>query len=347
MFSLRAVEPVKLKVALYPYVPDRYVVFALLAREFQARKENEGVTLELVEPGDEYYSGGLLKLDADIYEIDSILLSDMLQKIAPLSASLSSFSPEGIEAVTRNGIVYAMPHWLCGNFLFYRKGDAEIRDAVTWDQLIDVLKKRKKPVMADFFGHLTLGEWYFTMLADRIGVDAAQSAVLAGTQPDPQVVSDLNMILSGCPTGFCRSKDLHNRTGYYARAFVRNQTAAYMGYSETLHYGLQEIIDDCRDDSGCLSPDDIAVRRLPQLTKDGPPGGIGWVDGLAISNKADGPTKAAALRFIDFATSEARLQARAYEWLDGSSPLFAAGPPGHRDCTRAALSGLLYRTRGS
>lgn len=108
--SARAVEPLTLKVALYPYVPDRYAVFALLAREFQRRKENEGVTLELVEPEDEYYSGGLLKLDAHVYEIDSILLSDMLPKIAPLTVSLSGFSPESIEAVTRNGVVYALPH---------------------------------------------------------------------------------------------------------------------------------------------------------------------------------------------------------------------------------------------
>jgi spermidine/putrescine-binding protein len=52
-------------------------------------------------------------------------------------------------------------------------------------------------------------------------------------------------------------------------------------------------------------PNEIAVRRLPKLTKDGLPGAIGWVDGLAISQQAEGPIKEAALRFIDFVTSEA------------------------------------------
>ena len=54
-------QPITLRVALYPYVPDQYTVFMLLAREFQ--RQNEGVTLDLVEPVKEYYDGGLLALD--------------------------------------------------------------------------------------------------------------------------------------------------------------------------------------------------------------------------------------------------------------------------------------------
>src|SRR3954452_20799887 len=94
----RAAEPVTLRVALYPYVPDKYAVFTLLAREFQRR--NNGITLELVEvpPNQEYYDGGLAAVDADVFEIDSILLSDMLGKLAPLTVPLSDFFPESVEA---------------------------------------------------------------------------------------------------------------------------------------------------------------------------------------------------------------------------------------------------------
>src|SRR5271163_2683327 len=159
--------PITLRVALYPYVPDQYAVFALLAREFQRR--NEGVTLELVEvdPAKGYYDGGLLTLDADVYEIDSILLSEMIaaNKIAPLSVSLTGFSPEAIEAVTRNNSLYAVPHWLCGNFLFYRRDDTAVRDAATWADLTKTLKTRNESLFVDFFGHLTLGEWYMTLLS--------------------------------------------------------------------------------------------------------------------------------------------------------------------------------------
>lgn len=294
--------PVTVKVALYPYVPGQYAVFALLAREFQ--KQNEGVTLELVEvdPSKDYYDDGLLTLKADVYEIDSILLSEMLHKIAPLDIALNDFAPEAREAVTRNGVVYAVPHWLCGNFLFYRKGDDGIRDAATWTDLLKVLAQRNKPLLLDFFGRLTLGEWYITLLADRIGVSAAQQAVLDSDKPDPDVVSDLTKILMACPTGYCRSKPFHERTGFYARAFMRGEAQAYIGYSESLHYGLQETVENCGPGTTCLSAAEIAVRRLPSV-KGSPSEGIGWVDGLALSKDTTGATRDVALKFIKFATS--------------------------------------------
>jgi thiamine pyridinylase len=301
--SCQAVESVTLRVALYPYVPGQHSVFALLAREYQRR--NPGLVLEMIEvPSDPgYYDGSLVALDADVYEIDSILLSDMIGKIAPLSVSLQGYAPESVAAVTRDGIIYAVPHWMCGNFLFYRKGDTAIRDAVTWDDVTKELARQKKPLLFDLFGRLTLGEWYITMLADRIGVTDAQAAVFSTDVPDSTVIADLNSVLSACPTGFCRSKDLHDRTGYYARAFMRGEAAAYIGYSESLHYALKEGIDNCRVGAPCISANEIGVRRLPKLSSASSAEGVGWVDGLAISNTLNPAKKEAALKFIEFATS--------------------------------------------
>ncbi len=297
-----AAEAVTLRVALYPYVPGAHALFAQVAREFQQR--NEGAILELVEvdPRKDYYDDGLLTLDADVFEIDTILLSDMIVagRIAPLDISLAGFSPEAVEAVTRNGLIYAVPHWLCGNFLFYRKGDTAIRAAVTWADLLQALQRR--PLLADLFGSLTLGEWYLTMLSDRRGLAAAQDAVLAGGEPDEAVVADLKAVLAACPAGSCRSRDLHERAGHYAGAFVRGEAAAYIGYSETLHFAL-EAINKCPRGLWCLDPDAIAVRRLPTLAKDSAPEGIGWVDGLAIAAGLSGAKQELALKFIAFTTS--------------------------------------------
>jgi thiamine pyridinylase len=320
-----AVEAVTLRVALYPYVPDRRAVFTLLAQEFQ--KRNPGAILQFVEvPTDQdYYGGGLSALDADVYEIDSILLSDVIGKIAPLSISLQGFDPAAVEAVTRGGLVYAVPHWMCGNFLFYRKDNIAIRDAVTWADLAHALAKQRKALMIDLFGRLTLGEWYITMLADRLGMASAQSAILSSNAPDPQVVADLNAVLTACPTGACRSKDLHDRAGFYARAFIRGEAAAYVGYSETLYYALKERIDSCRMTSPCLTPDEIAVRRLPKLSSSSTAEGVGWVDGLAISNTLDAPTKAVALKFVEFATSpDAYGLILQPEWMDAPRYLLPA-----------------------
>ena len=299
-----SLEATTLRVALYPYVPERYAVFALLAREFQRR--NPGVVLDLVEvdPKKDYYEDGLLDLEADVYEIDSILLTDMLGKIVPLSVSLANFSPEAVEAVTRNGQVYAVPHWLCGNFLFYRKDNVAVRNAVTWNDLITALGQQKRAMLFDLFGRLTIGEWYMTVLADRLGVSAAQKEILKSEVPDSSAINDLDTILSACPAGFCRSKPLHDRTGSYARAFVRGEAAAYVGYSETMHFGVQETIDNCGIGKACLSPDEIAIRRLPSLNGSSSNEGIGWVDGLAVSSKLDENKKLLALKFIEFATSE-------------------------------------------
>ena len=336
-----AADAVTLRVALYPYVPARYALFALLAREFQRR--NVGVTLDLVEvgPGKDYYDGGLVALDADVYEIDTILLDEVIaaNKIAPLDLSLAGFAPESIAAVTRNGIAYALPHWLCGNFLFYRKDDTAIRDAASWSDLVGILARRRESLFVDFFGHLTLGEWYITMLAEKSGLPAAQAAVLGSRTPDADVIATLKTILAGCPTGYCRSEAMHDRPGFYARAFIHGAAAAYVGYSETIHYGLQEIIDDCLPGSGCLAADEVAVRSLPPLVAGASARGIGWVDGLAISATLTGAKKAAALAFVAFATSadgyRAVLEPRTLEapryLLPARTGLALDGTPLYRD----------------
>jgi thiamine pyridinylase len=199
--------------------------------------------------------------------------------------------------------VYAAPHWLCGNFLFYRKGDLEIRDAATWSDLLSVLAKQKTSLVFDLYGRLTLGEWYITFLADRVGPTAAQAAILASAAPNDDVILDLRQLLTACPEGMCRSKPLHDRTGFYARAFVRGEAHGYIGYSESLHYGLQEAIDNCGPGTSCISPDEIAVRRLPSIKAGQAANGIGWVDGLAISAALPAFKKEAAQKFIAFATS--------------------------------------------
>jgi thiamine pyridinylase len=168
------------------------------------------------------------------------------------------------------------------------------------------------------------------------------------------------MVLSGCPTGYCRSKDLHERTGFYSRAFVRGEASAYIGYSESLHYGLQEAIDNCRAGAGCLSADDIAVRRLPPVVASSTSDGIGWVDGLAVATGLHNAKKRAALDFLAFATS-----ADAYElilkpgWLEApryllparigvdliASPLYPDFYAAHRNRKTGTFEGLSAHLR--
>jgi len=322
--AVTAQEPLTiLRVALYPYVPNRHEVFYQLEATFE--QEHPGVNLELVESSDlvdNYYSGGLEKVDADVYEIDTILLSDMIElnKITSLKVPTSDFTPEALEAVEREGKTYGVPHWLCGNFLFYKQGDTEVEKAVTWPELNDVFSKSGTPLFVDFKGSSTLGEWYLTLLAEQDGLETAQNQIMTSSSLDNSVVSQLSSILMNCPAGFCRSSKLHDNTGYYARAFISGKARAYIGYSESLFYGLKQGLDNCLPTSGCVSANQVAVRRLPTLNQDLNPKGLGWVDALAIAPKLSEQKKKLAEEFINFTISE-----RAYKKI--LEPSYGQAPP--------------------
>jgi thiamine pyridinylase len=303
----QAVVPIKLRVALYPFTPDRLALFHKIESVFEC--ENPGVNVVLISTenaGDNYYSDdetkkqGFRFVDADVYEIDTILLSDFiaLGKIAPVELPYNDFTREGIEAVTRDGKIFGVPRWLCGNFLFYHKSDMLIKNAQSWKELRDLLAARNQALLVDFKGKSTLGEWYLTALTSIVGVDAAQKQIDEGAPLNSDAVSSLHDILGACPLGYCRSRKLHDNVGFYARAFVRGQAAAYIGYSESIHYGLRDATDNCLPTSGCLAESDIAVRPLPPLDPAQLQPGIGWVDALAIDARLSRQMKDLALKFI-------------------------------------------------
>jgi thiamine pyridinylase len=307
------VQPMTLRVALYPSVPDRLALFEKIEAIFEC--ENPGVNVVLISSPnatDNYYNDddvkkeGIQFVDADVYEIDTVLLSDFvnLGKIAPIELPFDDLAPETVKAVTRYSNVYGVPHWLCGNFLFYRKSDTAIANAATWKDVVDALGKHHGTLLVDLKGHSTLGEWYLTALSANVGLDPAESQIVNKAPVDRSAISYLQQILSPCAVGFCRSQALHDNTGFYARAFVRGQAGVYIGYSETIFYGLRDAADNCLPTSGCLAEDDIAVRALPRFDANKAETGVGWVDALAIDAKLNGAKKDLALKFIRRVVSE-------------------------------------------
>lgn len=213
----------KLRVALYPYVPNRLALFQKIEAAFESR--NPGINLELIDDTSllwDYYSGGLQATNADVYEVDTILLSDLINKgkISEISLPSDPFTEEAVEAVTRNGKVYGVPHWLCGNFLFYKKGDTEIENASTWLELTKILENRGESIFVDFKGKSTLGEWYLTALSGMYGLERSQKLVMDSKKLDENAVEKLKIMLKSCPSGYCRNDDFHDRIGFYSRAFI-------------------------------------------------------------------------------------------------------------------------------
>ncbi|MGY3146627.1 thiamine pyridinylase [Bradyrhizobium sp. USDA 3397] len=313
-------EWLTLRVALYPAVPQRRALFTQLEQQFE--RMYPGVNIELVETYEDegqtkslaadYYSGGLARVKADVYEIDTILLTDLADsgKIQPIELPFSDFAATAVDAVRRNGKIYAVPHWMCGNFLFYDKSDASVvaivEQATTWSALISGLKAYDKKLFVDLFGRSTLGEWYLTAYSDIVGLAQAQTDVKASSQPDLRVVKALSELISVCSNGFCRNGELHSRAGYYARAFVRKEAQVYVGYSETIYYGLQDSTENCL--GRCLTTDTIGIRGLPAFFEPRKDNGVGWVDALGIDTSVHGLKKALAEEFIRFMVSDTGYQ---------------------------------------
>src|SRR5262245_28389827 len=301
-----------LTVALYPYVPEARDLFSTLAAAFAATHPR--VRVELVERSteprsrkerplaDDYYDGGLLRAEADVYEVDTVLLAEMVRagKICPVNLPRRDFLPEARAAIRLDGKTWGVPHWACGNFLFYERGDAAIARARTWPELVAALQGGGT-ILADFTGATTLAEWYLTSLAAVDGDPAAVARRLRSPELFPPAVDALRSLLQFCPVALCRREGAHHQPGAYARLFARGQARAYIGYSETLHDGLQEVRQNCRPTDGCRTPEQIAVRTLPPITPQGRP--VGWVDALAVSAKLKGKKRQLAQEFIEFATS--------------------------------------------
>lgn len=202
------------------------------------------MNLELVDTTDftdNYYKGGLQRAYADVYEIDTILLTDIVDagKIQPTELPDRAFLPEAINAVEIGGRTYAVPHWVCGNFLFYRKSDQAIANATTWPALLEAVTQAGKPLLVDLKGSSGLGEWYLSGLADRLGMERAQESIVRGDPLNASIVSTLTGLAGACPAGFCRDNNLHDRTGFYARVFLRGQHAGTALRSSGRHRQLQ------------------------------------------------------------------------------------------------------------
>jgi thiamine pyridinylase len=208
-----SIEPNILKVALYPYVPEGRELFFELEQAFEAKHPE--INLQLIESHidtksgkpislvEDYYNGGLLKTQADVYEIDTVLLQAMIEakKIQPIELPDRRFVPSIYKAITFDEKAWGTPHWVCGNFLFYKKDDLAIKSASNLNELIDAFKK-DDPLFIDLKGKSTLGEWYLTGLAAMDGNRSSLIKKIHSKKVDPAAFKIVNKLLALCPSGY-------------------------------------------------------------------------------------------------------------------------------------------------
>ncbi len=302
-----------LRVALYPFIPLKSDFFYGIKQDFEARYPE--IRLEIIDLSDNYYDPDSPKYigttKADVYEVDSVFLYDFASggRVQELPAELSprpgEFLANAVKGAQLNGKWYGVPHWVCGDFLFFRSDDAVVRAIRTLadlEKVIGTSHADSKGLFIDMKGRSTLGELYLKSAFDRY-VDWPK------VEPhirdfDNDLQADLRRALTLCDKGFCRDSDYHYATGFYGRLFARGMARALVGYSELLYEILLEAKTACPK-GRCVTDQNIDVIALPLDDRGAQP--ISWVDSLMIDRDCDAQCRRDATLFIQFYNSEETL----------------------------------------
>ena len=318
-----AQERRELVVALYPFIPAKAELYWRLQGDFERRYPD--VRLRFVD-APEYYSGQLEELLAkgqvDVAEVDTVFLHDFKSKnlITPFAgATLGEFLGVARSAATIDGIVWGIPHWVCGNFLFFRKDDPEnggFVKATTLDALEGIIGRAadyRQGLLTDLKGSSSLGEKYLDAVVDRY---QTPEKALQHAHPDTieqTAVTSLARLFRMCPGGLCDSVKHHDYSGYYARQFAHRNARALIGYSERMYFVVDEFLNGVREDEpgigriafdeyGAVGTDDVDAIGAP--LDDSNSRMLAWVDVLTIRAGMDDRRKRDAEAFVAFVASE-------------------------------------------
>jgi len=293
-------RPRTLRVALYPYIPGFDAAAEYLKLRYEA--ENPEVTLQVVDTRADYYDHNgnnyIGAVDADIFELDSVLMRDFVADGKIKEIPDEALLPPGdlLNSADRgsrlDGKRYGDAHWVCRDFLFYAKNDAPAQPIKKLSELVSFVGNG---LIIDMRGRSTLGEYYLMAALDRYP-DWAQVYPSKITAIDLDVEKDLKALSAHCDTASCRSKVLHDYTGTHGAEFARRKGKALVGYSEVLHDVLTESGAFCSGSDKCLSDGDISVAELPLDENGSKP--MAWVDSFTLSTGCKNDCVKDAVKFM-------------------------------------------------
>jgi thiamine pyridinylase len=304
--------PRVLHLSMYPYIPDAADAALTLKQGFE--ESHPGVLLRIT-LNENYYNatpgaGGVLEEDADIHEIDGIFLKDFLarHKLSAFSSGFARTIPElhklARVAAMQGGMLVAVPHWLCSDFLFTRADQTALDRAHTLAALQAALPPGRGLLLD--MAEPALGELILSYLLGRDGSAAAALKDLHAA-PDPALVRTMRAVLALEPPGFGRSLADDGKAGFYARQFARGAGSGFIGYSEATHDILEEGETSCRAEDHCLTQAGVHVGPWPFSSA--APHQVVWVDMYGIDAHVHGALHRDAEDFIAYAMQEATYRA--------------------------------------
>lgn len=328
------VKPVRrpLRAALYPFVPDKKGLFWKLEQEFEAA--NPYIDLQIVDLSADYYSGGLKTAlgsgkppAVDVAEVDTIFLRDLIEDklITEFPAGQivdeADFLTVSVEAARLDGKYYGVPHWVCGNFLFFRADDPEagkLAKVISLDGLERVLGRPSNEASAllmDLRGGVTLGEAYLDSLLDTHGDFAKALEHTNPESPDSDALKSLARLFRLTPGGLCDSEKHHDFGQFYPRQFARRKARVFVGYSEQIYYTVDEYLHGIPDGEPAVGKIDVDfdngkttsqndIRAISAPFADAGSNPLAWVDVLSLRADLNEQTKKDAISFVQFYTSK-------------------------------------------
>ncbi len=300
-----------LSVVLYPFIPAKADFFLQVKQDFEAKYPD--IALNIIDLSDNYYSSTsdhyIGTTVADVYELDSVFLTDFVTtgRIQELPKDLqlppSLYLDNAVRGAQIEGKWYGIPHWVCGDFLFFRKDDSALQSVKTLADLEKAIGTTHVPnqgLYIDLKGKSTLGELYLKAAFDRYG--DWQNVYPHIQAFDSNLQADLTRTRALCDIGLCRQQSYHDATGFYGHLFAKRRARALVGYSELLYDVLLESSMSCSADEKCVTDADIDVAPLPLDDQGAKP--MSWVDSLTINSKCDAQCRQDAAKFIAFYTSD-------------------------------------------
>jgi thiamine pyridinylase len=295
-----------LRVEMYPFVPGADGIALKIKELFEAGCP--GLDLQ-IRMNPNYYAtddSGILAADADIYEIDSVFFDDFVKHRNPKPPSqfvldmAGPVVPFAKDIVTSGGTQFGIPHWICTEFLIFKKALPQIGAIKGPADAARVFGELAKGPLMDLKGPTTLGELYLSVLVAHYGSAGEALEHLDPDHLDDYAVAVLRGFINMEPPGFGRDQDYHLRDGFYARQFVRGSGSAFVGYSEDTYYALRETAQSCLKDE-CLGRDDLDVALWPFADEGAKP--VAWVDMYMMDSRLTDAKLRDAEAFIKFMMS--------------------------------------------
>ncbi|GJM64771.1 hypothetical protein [Persicobacter diffluens] len=302
----------ELKVSLYPYIPNAESFYCRIEKLYEEKFPEIDLKVELNSLNYYDHEGkGIIESEADVYEIDAILLLDFIKrgKLQKLPAELipneqSLLSVSSI-AKLNNDDWFGYPHWACGNFLYLKNNDSEAIKTSNLSDIERILSKNddiQNSIFIDLKGTSTIGEHYFDALMDELGDYNQARKYVSVDNINKSVLNNLNRVIDVSYKDFGRNDNYHDNTGFYGRQFARNKGRIMVGYSELLYYLIDENIKSCSKEDSCINQGNLTIKEWYFSDKGSNP--ISWVDVLSIDSKLTGQKLKDASDFIHFMISD-------------------------------------------